>query len=79
MVNKLKLTFSLALAKSLPCYLQPLLTLSPPRDLPLTSKIVWRWTGLGKYKNCFFGVTLKQTYITLLIIFILKFESPFEG
>ena len=35
--------------------------------------------GLGKYKNCLLGVALKQTYITLLIIFFLKFESPFES
>ena len=35
--------------------------------------------SLGKYKNCSLGVALKQTYITLLIIFFLSFESPVES
>ena len=30
--------------------------------------------GLGKYKNCSLGVALKQTYITLLIIFFLSLK-----
>ena len=30
--------------------------------------------GLGKYKNCSLGVALKQTYITLLLIFFLSLK-----
>ena len=30
--------------------------------------------GLGKYKNCLLGVALKQTYITLLVIFFLRLK-----
>ena len=55
------------------------------------TKIVWCYShrlmlsmggvkGLGKYKNFSLGFALKQTYITLLIIFIfLKFKSSLES